>query len=67
MVSLAFSIISDDSQKVKKGGFSLIITIVKLFKRTIERIRDEEEDEELTEDAHKKKIREFLENPLLLE
>ena len=67
MVSLACSIISDDSQKVKKGGFSLIITIVKLFKRTIERIRDEEEDEELTEDAHKKKIREFLENPLLLE
>jgi hypothetical protein len=67
LISLAFSIISDDSQLLKKAGFSLIIVIVKLFKRSIEKIRDEEEDEEISEDANKRKIRDFLENPLLLE
>jgi|LauGreDrversion4_2_1035121.scaffolds.fasta_scaffold64425_2 hypothetical protein len=67
LISLAFSIISEDSQLLKKAGFSLIIVIVKQFRKSIEKIRDEEEEEEVSEDANKRKIREFLENPLLLE
>jgi hypothetical protein len=67
LVSLGFSIISNDSQLLKKAGFSLIIVIVKLFKKLIEKIGDEEDEEELNEDANKKRVREYLENPLLLE
>jgi hypothetical protein len=67
LVSLGFSIISNDSQLLKKAGFSLIIVIVKLFKRLIEKIGDEEDEEEFNEDSNKKRMREYLENPLLLE
>jgi hypothetical protein len=42
------------------------LVIVKLFKKTIEKIRDEEEEDQ-SEDKNKKRIRDFLENPLLLE
>lgn len=45
LISLAFTIISDESQLLKKGGFSLIIQIVKMYSQAIEKMRDEEEDD----------------------
>jgi hypothetical protein len=65
LVSLSFTIISDDSQLLKKAGFSLINVIVKLFKTSIEKIGDEEDDDQGS--LEKKRIKEFLENPLSLE
>ena len=52
LISLAFSIISDDSSILKKAGFSLIIAIVKLFRHSIEKLRDDEEEEEDGEDSN---------------
>jgi hypothetical protein len=71
-VSLSFTIISDDSKLLKKSGFSLINILVKLFSKTIEKIRDEEEEEEDGDQStaaskEKKRIKDYLENPLLLE
>ncbi len=44
LISLSFTIISDDSQLLKKAGFSLINVIVKLFSKSIEKIGDEEDE-----------------------
>lgn len=44
MISLAFSTVSEDSPPIKKIGFSLIITIVKLFRDAIEKIGDDDDD-----------------------
>jgi hypothetical protein len=66
LISLSFSIISDDSQLLKRAGFSLINVIVKLFSKSIEKIGDEDEEEE-SESLEKKRLKEYLENPLLLE
>jgi hypothetical protein len=67
LISLSFTIISDDSQLIKKAGFSLINVIVKLFSKSIEKIGDEEEDQEEGGSQEKKRIKDYLENPLLLE
>ena len=45
LIGIAFTIISNDSVTLKKVGFSLIIVLVKLFSRTIEKIQDDDEDE----------------------
>lgn len=44
LISLAFSIISNYSVAMKKSGFSLVIVLVKLFSRTIEKISDDDDD-----------------------
>ena len=68
LISLAFATLSQDSTNLKKVGFSLIICLVDLFSQSIEKIRDDEDEEELAKmDKQKLKIRTFLENPLLLE
>jgi hypothetical protein len=67
LISLSFTIISDDSQLLKKAGFSLINVIVKFFSKSIEKIGDEEEDQEEGGSQEKKRIKDYLENPLLLE
>ena len=41
--------------------------IVKLFYKSIEKIADEEEEQEEGGSLEKKRIKDFLENPLLLE
>lgn len=41
--------------------------IVKLFSKSIEKIADEEEEQEEGGSLEKKRIKDFLENPLLLE
>jgi hypothetical protein len=46
LISLAFTVISSDSVNMKKVGFSLIIVLVKLFRRTIEKISDDDEDQD---------------------
>ena len=44
LISLGFSIISDESLMLKRVGFSIIIILVKLFKYCIERIGDDDDD-----------------------
>lgn len=58
LIGLSFNVISSDCQKLKKTGFSLIITLVKRFKRCVESIGDDEEA-----NARDR----FLNNPLILE
>ncbi|CDW72650.1 heat repeat-containing protein 5b [Stylonychia lemnae] len=60
LISLGFSIISDDSSILKRVGFSIIITIVKLFKFSIEKIGDDDDDPSNQMDVYQN-------NPLLLE
>ena len=60
LISLAFTIISDDSQMLKKAGFSLIIVLVKLFRQCIEKIGDDDEDPD-------NQMKVYINNPLLLE
>jgi hypothetical protein len=57
LIQLSFSIISSDSVLLKKAGFSLLIVIIKLFKQCIEKIRDEDDEDEIhTKDKLKLKI-----------
>lgn len=44
LIGLAFSIISNHSVSMKKSGFSLVIVLVKLFSRTIEKVGDDDDD-----------------------
>lgn len=60
LIGLAFTIISQDSVKLKKAGFSLIVVLVKLFSQTIEKIGDDD-------DNPSNKLKTFMNNPLLLE
>lgn len=52
--------ISDESNSLKKAGFSLIIVLVKLFRYSIEKISDDDEDPD-----NQNKV--YMNNPLLLE
>ena len=52
--------ISDNSELLKKTGFALTITLVKLFKFTIEKVADDD-------DAPANRLSAYLNNPLLLE
>lgn len=64
LISAAFAVISSDANLLKKAGFSLIIALLQKFKTSIEQIRDEDEEGEVSQ---QQRIRAYLENPLLLE
>ena len=45
LITLAFTIISQDSTRLKKVGLKLVIEIVKLFSQASEKVGDDDDDE----------------------
>lgn len=68
LITLAFTIISQESVRLKQVGLKLIIVLVKLFSQACDKVGDDDDDDDRVKSKPgDRRVKLFLNSPLLLE